>query len=160
MRCQNVKLFSRQPLFQALTACHDEGLLNQEPVVFVVDDDASVRRALRRLIRSAGLAVEVFATAAEFLEHPGRFRPGCLVLDIRMPGMGGIELQRCLVGTTQELPIVFITGYETQEVRDLAHQAGAVDFLSKPFDDQSLLGAIHRALGQQQTGISAPKGSD
>ncbi len=114
--------------------------------VFVVDDDPSVRRALKRLIRAAGFSVEVFATAAEFLaleRTPGR---QCLVLDIRLDGMSGIELQRRLLESSRTLPIVFITGHGSGEVREAAIRAGAVDFLAKPFDEGALLDAIRRAL--------------
>jgi FixJ family two-component response regulator len=114
--------------------------------VFVVDDDASVRKALGRLIRSAGYAVEVFGAASEYLSRQVPDRPACLVLDIRMPGMTGVELQRAICGTKMYLPIVFITGHGDESIREQSLAAGAVDVLYKPVDDQVLLAAIDRAL--------------
>ncbi len=114
--------------------------------VFVVDDDPSVRRALSRLIRSAGFAVEVFSNAADFLALERAPGPECLILDVRLEGMSGIDLQKHLIETRQTLPIVFITGHGAGEVREAAMRAGAVDFLAKPFDEGVLLGAIRRAL--------------
>ena len=114
--------------------------------VLIVDDDASVRRALGRLIRAAGYDVEVFAGAADYLARDPPARPACLVLDIRLPGMTGIELQRALEGTALALPIVFITGHGDDAVRDQTLAAGAVDVLYKPVDDHVLLAAIERAL--------------
>jgi len=117
------------------------------PIVFVVDDDPSVRRSLSRLIRSAGLRVEAFALAAEYLDHAPPERPACLVLDVRMPGMTGFELQRRMAGTEYDLPVVLITGdTEDVEVRKRALSQGVVAFLYKPFDEQVLLAAIHRAI--------------
>lgn len=114
--------------------------------VFVVDDDASVRKALGRLIRSAGYAVEVFGAASEYLSRQVPDRPACLVLDIRMPGMTGVELQRAIGGTRMCLPIVFITGHGDESIREQGLAAGAVDVLYKPVEDQVLLAAIDRAL--------------
>jgi len=120
---------------------------NDHALVFVVDDDSSVRNALRRLIRAAGYEVETFATAADFLAREPSGGRGCLVLDIRMPGMSGLDLQRELTARASRLPVVFITAHADAAVRQQALAGGAVDVLYKPFDDELLLGAIERALG-------------
>jgi FixJ family two-component response regulator len=122
------------------------------PRVFIVDDDASVRKALSRLIRSAGYHVEVCSSAAEYLARDAPQPPACLVLDIRMPGMTGLELQQAIAGTPMGLPIVFITGHGDEAIRAQSLAAGAVDVLYKPLDDQLLLGAIEQALGRSQRG--------
>jgi FixJ family two-component response regulator len=114
--------------------------------VFVVDDDAPVRDALRMLLRSAGHAVEVYASAQEFLAAYSDDRPGCLLLDVRMPGMSGLELQERLNERHAILPIVFITGHGDVPMAVEAMQAGAMDFLQKPFRDDELLDRIGRAL--------------
>jgi FixJ family two-component response regulator len=116
--------------------------------VSVIDDDESVRRALGRLIRSFGWNVETFASAEEFLA-PGEHRaPACLVLDLRMPGMSGLELQERLAAAGRHIPVVFITGHPDESARRAALAAGAVEFLRKPFDDRVLLDAVARALAQ------------
>ncbi len=117
--------------------------------IFVVDDDASVLKALRRLIGSAGFAVETFSSAQGFLDHAGSKGPGLLVLDLRMPGMSGLELQRHLSASGSKMPIVFITAHEDPEAGKLAMEAGAVAFLQKPFDEQTLLDAIAAGLGKK-----------
>ena len=116
------------------------------PTVFIVDDDASVGKALGRLLRCAGYEVEVFNAAAQYLARSAPQLPACLVVDIRMPGMTGVELQRRIAGTQLALPIVFITGHGDEVVRDQSLAAGAVDVLYKPVDDRALLAAIDRAL--------------
>jgi len=116
------------------------------PRVFVVDDDASVRKALGRLIRSAGYEVEMFSGAAEYLARSAPERPACLVVDIRMPGMSGLELQQAIDGTRMSLPVVFITGHGDDAIREQTLAAGAVDVLYKPVDDDVLLAAIEQAL--------------
>jgi RNA polymerase sigma factor (sigma-70 family) len=121
-------------------------MTDTEGVVFVVDDDPSVRRSLTRLIKSAGFAVDSFASAQQFLEHPRRDAPGCLVLDIQMPGVSGLELQDQLRAARLNLPIIFLTGYGTVPASVQAMKAGAVDFLEKPVDDSTLLDVIHRAV--------------
>ena len=118
--------------------------------VFVVDDDDSVRRSLSRLIRSAGWRVETFPTAKSFLEYTPPNRPGCLVLDLQLPGVSGLELQRSLVEAGRDIPIVFITGHGDVPSSVRAMKGGAVDFLQKPFDDQVLLDCIARALGRSR----------
>src|SRR5262249_45915932 len=115
-------------------------------MICVIDDDASVRRALGRLLRSAGLAVETFGTAEGFLRWAGPGQPGCLVLDVCMPGMGGLELQQLLAAHGRDVPIIFVTGHEDEVARRRALQAGAVEFFYKPFDRQALLDALARAL--------------
>lgn len=117
-----------------------------EPTVFVVDDDRSVRKALTRLLRSAGLKVTTFACAEAFLASEVRNRPGCLVLDLRMPGLNGLELQRTLAASGDGHPIVFITGHGDIPTSVKAMKAGAVDFLPKPFDEGDLLAAIRESL--------------
>ena len=114
--------------------------------ICVIDDDVSVRKALRRLLRSAGLAVETFGTAEEFLCRGDPGEPGCLVLDVYMPGMGGLELQQLLAAHGRLVPIIFVTGHEDEAARRRALQAGAVAFFYKPFDRQALLDALARAL--------------
>jgi len=117
-----------------------------EPIVFVVDDDASVCKALDRLIRSVGLKAETFPSAKDFLRREPHNGPSCLVLDIRMPGLSGLDLQRELAAKDYSIPIIFITGHGDIPMSVQAMKAGAVDFLPKPFSDQELLDAIHGAL--------------
>lgn len=115
-------------------------------IVYVVDDDKSVCRALARLIRSIGLAVETFQSATAFLDYTMPDRPGCLVLDIRLPGLSGLDLQAALHQSAREVPIVFITGYGDVPTSVRAMKGGAFDFLQKPFHDQELLDCVQRAL--------------
>jgi FixJ family two-component response regulator len=116
------------------------------PIVFVVDDDLSVREALSSLIRSVGLRVLTFASAQEFLAFERPLATACLVLDVRMPGLNGLELQRELSLGDRPLPIIFITGHGDIPMTVRAMKAGAVDFLSKPFREQDLLDAIAHSL--------------
>ena len=118
--------------------------------VFVVDDDASVRKALCRLLRAAGYGVEAFADAASFLAQAPPPPPACLVLDIRMPVTTGLELQRAISETDHGLPVVFLTGHGSEDVRTQALEAGAVDVLFKPIDEQHLLAAIEEALASRR----------
>ena len=118
-----------------------------DPIVFVVDDDDSVRKSVARLVKSVGLGVETFASASEFLTHDPCDGPACLVSDVRMPGLSGLDLQEELTAAgRRNLSIIFITGHGTipQSVR--AMKAGAVEFLEKPFEDQALLDAIYSAI--------------
>jgi FixJ family two-component response regulator len=117
-------------------------------VIFLVDDDPSVRKALVRLLRSTGHAVETFASAREFLARERYDGPGCLVLDLRMPGMTGLELQDALERSGHALPIVFISGHADIPASVKAMKAGAIDFLTKPVDDRQLLSAIEQALAR------------
>ena len=117
-----------------------------EAIVFVIDDDESVREALRSLIRSVGLRVETFASAPAFLESKRPDLPACLILDVRMPGLSGLDLQRDLAEANVHIPIIFITGHGDIPMSVRAMKAGAVEFLTKPFRDQDLLDAIQQAL--------------
>ena len=121
-------------------------MTGEKPVVYVVDDDPSVGKALERLMRSAGHDARTFTSALEFLDGRGLATPACLVLDINMPGLNGLELQEYLADQAISLPIVFITGVGTVPESVKAMKAGAVDFLQKPFSDEDLLEAISRAL--------------
>ncbi|HVS65241.1 MAG TPA: response regulator transcription factor [Thermoanaerobaculia bacterium] len=124
------------------------------PTVFIVDDDDSFRDSLEMLCTSVGLQVEGFASASEFLEQARLEREGCLVLDIRMPGMSGLELQRELGVRGAHWPILFITGHGDVPMAVTALKAGAYDFLTKPFPHQELLDRIHAALRQDAAGRS------
>ena len=115
-------------------------------VVFVVDDDASLRESLKDLIESVGLRVEAFASAQEFLRSKRLDVPGCLVLDVRLPGLSGLDLQKRMAAADSEIPIIFITGHGDIPMTVQAMKAGAVEFLTKPFRDQDLLDAIQQAL--------------
>jgi FixJ family two-component response regulator len=117
-----------------------------DPIVFVVEDDSSMREALTDLITSVGLLVEPFKSGRDFLEHKRPDAPACLVLDVRLPGLSGLDLQRELVRTEAPIPIVFISGHGDIPMSVRAIKEGAVDFLTKPFRDQDLLDAIQRAL--------------
>jgi FixJ family two-component response regulator len=115
--------------------------------ISVIDDDESVRRALRRLLRSVGWNVESFATAEEFLQSPGQPAPRCLVLDVHLPGMSGLELQKQLQAEGRAVAVVFITAYADDQMRELALGEGAIALLQKPFEEQSLLDAVDQAVG-------------
>jgi RNA polymerase sigma factor (sigma-70 family) len=117
-----------------------------DPAVFVVDDDPSVRRAIKRLVESVGLHVEVFGSAQEFLQAARPDAPSCLVLDIRLPGISGLDFQRELASTNIHIPIIFITAHGDIPMTVRAMKAGAVEFLTKPFRDQDLLDSIQIAL--------------
>jgi len=116
------------------------------PMVFIADDDPSVRKGLKRLVKSAGFKVETFASSEEFLQRKPYNGPRCLVLDIRMPGLSGIGLQKELSRKSVSLPIIFITGHGSIPMSVKAMKDGAVDFLPKPFDDKELFSAIDRAI--------------
>jgi FixJ family two-component response regulator len=117
-----------------------------DAIVFVIDDDESLREALNSLIRSVGLSVETFASAHEFLQSPRPDLPACLILDVRMPGLSGLDLQRDLTKADINIPIIFITGHGDIPMSVRAMKAGAIEFLTKPFRDQDLLDAIQQAL--------------
>ncbi|HXP44117.1 MAG TPA: response regulator [Candidatus Acidoferrales bacterium] len=117
-----------------------------DAIVLVVDDDVSVREALGSLIRSAGLRVETFASAQEFLARPPIDAPGCLVLDVRLPDLSGLDLQKRMAEVNLEIPIVFITGHGDVPTSVQAMKAGALEFLTKPFAEQDLLDAIQQAI--------------
>ena len=118
----------------------------EAPTVFVVDDDTSVREALSSLIRSTGLRVKVFSSAGEYLREKTPDGPACLVLDVRLPGLSGMDLQRHLTAANNPIPIIFITGHGDIPMSVRAMKAGAAEFLPKPFRDQDLLNAIRQAI--------------
>jgi FixJ family two-component response regulator len=120
------------------------------PIVFVVDDDESVRGALARLVRSAGTRVEVFASTQAFLDRLPVDAPSCLILDVRLPGGGGLDLQRRLAEANTEIPIVFITGHGDVPTSVSAMKAGAIEFLLKPFADADVLEAIARGIARHR----------
>ncbi len=121
-------------------------MAKEDPIIFVVDDDEAVRLSTEMLIRSMGLRVESFESAAEFLEDFDPQQPGCVILDIRMPGMSGLELQEHINGIGATIPIVFVTGHGDVPMAVTAMKAGAVDFIQKPFRDQELIDRVHAAL--------------
>lgn len=125
----------------------NDGVIMTQPIVFVVDDDESVRRALSRLMRSVGFEVRLFASAEDFLSQDCQNIPGCLILDVRMPKMNGLELQAKLNAIGSHIPIVFITAHEDISAQEQAMKSGAVAFIQKPFDDQILLDAVNSGLG-------------
>ena len=116
------------------------------PIVFVVDDDISVRESLELLIHSAGWRAATFVSAQAFLDRPRERVPSCLVLDVSLPGLNGLELQKLVAGERPEMPIIFVTGYGDIPMSVQAMKAGAVEFLTKPFADEALLGAVRKAL--------------
>lgn len=120
------------------------------PVVYVIDDDPSIREALAGLLRSVGLDVKLFGSTQEFLECRRPDAPGCLVLDVRLPGAGGLDLQSQLAASNIQLPIVFITGHGDIPMSVQAMKAGAIEFLTKPFRDQELLDAIHVGIARDR----------
>jgi len=121
-------------------------MTDTDPIVFVVDDDNSVRKSLARLIRSVGLNVETFASADAFLDRNPYEGPACLILDVRMPGLSGLDLQKELTASGQVPSIIFITGHGNIPMSVRAMKAGAVEFLEKPIEDQVLLDAVHHAI--------------
>ena len=123
-----------------------------KPTVFIIDDDASVRKGLSRLLRSAGFEAETFATAEQFLEREHYDGIGCLVLDVRMPGISGIDLQDELSKADYSMPIVFITGHGNIPMGVQAMKKGAVDFLAKPFENEELLQAVREAIAKDTQG--------
>jgi FixJ family two-component response regulator len=124
--------------------------MDADAMVFVVEDDAPLRESLKNLIRSVGLRVEAFASAQEFLRSPRPEVPGCLVLDVRLPGLSGLELQQQMAEGDRDMPIIFITGHGDIPMTVQAMKAGAVAFLTKPFRDQELLDAIQQALARDR----------
>jgi FixJ family two-component response regulator len=120
------------------------------PTIFVVDDDTSMREALRNLFRSVGLDVQTFSSAQEFLSSQSSKAAGCLVLDVRLPGLSGLDLQRELAQANVQIPIVFITAHGDIQMSVRAMKAGAVEFLPKPFRDQDLLDAVQQAIDRDR----------
>ena len=125
---------------------NDNNKMKPNPLIAVVDDDNSLRQSTQLLLRSAGYRAEVFASAREFLDSPRIDETACLLLDVRMPGMDGLELQRFLNEAQRQIPIIFITAHATDDAEQRARKAGAVDFLRKPVNDEKLLSAIQTAL--------------
>ena len=123
------------------------------PIVFVVDDDISVRESLELLIRYAGWRVETFASAGEFLAHPPVDCASCLVLDVSLPDLSGLDLQKHMANDRTDMPIIFITGHGDIPMTVRAMKAGAVEFLTKPFDDEVLLGAIRQSLERSRAAL-------
>lgn len=121
---------------------------SKEPVIFVVDDDPSVLRSMERLLSAAGYAVEAFASPRVFLERAPADRPGCVIVDLRMPDMSGLDLQEALLRRDFALPVIFLTGHGDVRNSVQAMKAGAIDFLSKPCEDTDLLDAVSRALAR------------
>jgi FixJ family two-component response regulator len=117
-----------------------------DPIVFVIDDDASMRRALSYLLQSAGYKVETHSSAEEFLRREHYDGVGCIILDVRMPGLSGMDLQEKLMGSDYTMPIIFLTGHGELSMGVEAMKKGAIDFLTKPCDDEQLLGAVHSAI--------------
>jgi FixJ family two-component response regulator len=128
-------------------------MLPPKSIVFVVDDDISVRESLELLILSAGWHPELFASAQAFLDYPSTSLPNCLVLDISLPGLSGLELQKRIVALRPEMPIIFITGHGDVPKTVQAMKAGAVEFLTKPFRDDVLLGAVRQALERSRSAL-------
>ena len=122
----------------------------KNPLVFVVDDDASIRDSLEDLIGSAGLDVQTFASAQEFLTSPRPDVPTCLVLDVKLPGLSGLDLQQELAKLGVQIPIIFITGHGDIPMSVRAMKAGAIEFLTKPFRDEDLLNAIEQAINRSR----------
>ena len=130
-------------------------MTDPEPIVFVVDDDRSMRASTERLVRSIGYAVQTFASARDFLAAPRPQGPACLVLDVRLPGLSGLDLQRELIESGTQIPIIFMTGHGDIPMTVHAMKAGAVEFLTKPFRPRDLLAAIRAAIDGDRTARAA-----
>ena len=128
----------------------DGGHVREEPVVFVVDDDPALRDSIALLVRAEGLAARTFDSARSFLDTWDRSESGCLIVDLRMPGLSGLDLQERLAGDTDAPPIIFLTGYGTVPAAVRALKAGAMDFLEKPFDPATLLARVREALARDR----------
>ena len=131
-----------------------------EPIVYVVDDDASVRRSSERMLRVAGFKVQTFESARDFLSYQRPEGPGCLVLDVRLPGLSGLDLQRELSLAGKQIPIIFLTGHGDIPMSVRAMKAGAVEFLTKPVKQRSLLEAIQAAVERDRTTCQARAATD
>src|SRR6202451_2031790 len=128
-------------------------MLQVAPIVFVVDDDVSVRESLELLIRCQGWRPETFSSAQEFLDYPRALVPSCLVLDVSLPGLNGLDLQKLVAGERTAMPIIFITGHGDVPMTVQAMKAGAVEFLTKPFSDDALWRAIRAALEHSRVAL-------
>ena len=126
--------------------------MSEFPLISIVDDDDSLRNSLNNLMRSVGFGVQGFSSAEAFLKSNQLHDTACLILDVRMPGMSGLELQRQLMAADSRIPIVFITSHGDDDARSRALAAGAVEFLYKPFREEALLNAIHTALESKEDG--------
>src|SRR2546426_10458865 len=142
-------LFPYTTLFRSLRTAGD-AMSPEGPVVLVVDDDRTFRDSLRRLLTSVGLTVEVFPSAQAFLSSPRRHAPGCLLLDVRLRGLSGLDLQQALADNDATLPIISLTGHGDIPMSVRAMKAGAVEFLTKPFREQDLLDAIRHAIARDR----------
>jgi FixJ family two-component response regulator len=141
----------------ARTPRHEVGarpMSTTTPIVFIVDDDISVRESLELLVQTQGWHPETFASAGEFLDRPRAFVPSCLILDLSLPGLDGLELQKRIAVERTDLPIIFITGYGDVPKSVQAMKAGAVEFLTKPFNDEVLLTALRQALERSRLALS------
>jgi FixJ family two-component response regulator len=125
-------------------------------IVMIVDDDNSIRKSVRRLMKSYGIAVETFASAEEFLGSDRLDKTSCLILDVHMPGISGLELQKRLIASGNAIPVIFITAFADDGARAKAMKAGAVGYLAKPFDDDELLNCIRAALHHEGGDASEP----
>jgi FixJ family two-component response regulator len=123
-----------------------------EPIVYIVDDDNAVRHSLEWLLGSSEFTIQSFSSADEFLAEVDPDQPGCLVADVRMPGMSGLELQRELMARSIDLPVIIITGHSDRQMAQRARTAGALDFLEKPLDDERLMELIDKALKKSLAG--------
>jgi FixJ family two-component response regulator len=124
---------------------------SEHPLIGVVDDDRSVRESIRRLLTTAGFRATAFASAEDLLASGDLEQVGCLILDVRMPGLGGIGLQQKLAGSNWKIPIIFVTAHADEQARFITLQAGAVDFLYKPFSEELLMRAVEAALANRQS---------
>jgi FixJ family two-component response regulator len=122
--------------------------VGQRPLVCVIDDDTAMLRALRLLIANSGFRVETYASAEQFLESPRSRTIGCLIVDVHLGGVSGLDLHEGLVRSGSAIPVVFITAYDDGPTRERARKSGAVEYLTKPFDEEALIDAIHRAVGR------------
>ena len=125
-------------------------MVEEQTMIYVIDDDESVRKAFGRLLRSVNLEVETFSSAEEFLKGPKANRNACIIVDIRMPGLTGLDLQRKLKDQGIQIPVIVITASDDAQVREQARELGAVAFFRKPIDDQALLDAISWAINQRR----------
>jgi len=149
LNCDDSMTVTRAPIGTDVPSPSDD----LTPIVFIVDDDVSVRESLEPLIRCLGWRPVAFASAQEFLAHPRARVPSCLVLDVRLPDLNGLELQKCIAPGRSELPIIFISGQCDVPTTVKAMKAGAQDFLTKPFDDDVLLNAIRNAIEHSLTAL-------
>jgi FixJ family two-component response regulator len=128
-------------------------MLDSAPIVYIVDDDVSIRESLELLIRQEGWQPQIFGSAGDFLIHPRANSPSCLVLDVNLPDLNGLELQKCIASDRFNVPVIFITGYGDVPMTVRAMKAGAVEFLTKPFQDAVLLSAIRHAIQRSRTAL-------